>query len=73
MKTFVIDIYVQAGILRSILKIFTGGLIAPSDTTYGSIMILLNCDDPQEQDALTIRWRDHKLSELSFIGVVVGF
>lgn len=33
-------------------------------------MVLLNCDDPQEQDKLTKQWRDHKLSELSFIGVV---
>lgn len=34
-------------------------------------MVLLNCADPHEQDALTAQWRDHKLNELSFIGVVV--
>jgi hypothetical protein len=34
-------------------------------------MILLNSTDAQEQDDLTTQWRDHKLNELSFIGVVV--
>jgi hypothetical protein len=53
------------------LKIFSGGLIAPADTTYATIMILLNSTDAEEQDNLTTQWRDHKLNELSFIGVVV--
>ncbi|KAF1958120.1 hypothetical protein CC80DRAFT_25189 [Byssothecium circinans] len=57
-------------ILRSILKVFTGGLIAPADTTYATIMLLLNCSDAQERDKLTMQWRDHKLNELSFIGIV---
>ena len=56
----------------SVLKIFRSGLIAPSETTYGSIMILLNCENQEEQDNLTRQWRDHKLNELSFIGVVVS-
>lgn len=60
----------QASILHSILKIFSGGLIAPADTTYATIMILLNSTDPEEQDKLTSQWREHKLNELSFIGVV---
>lgn len=58
------------GILSSIFKIFSGGLVAPAETTYATIMVLLNCDDPHEQDELTKQWRDHKLSELSFIGIV---
>lgn len=33
-------------------------------------MILLNTTDSQEQDDLTVQWRDHKLKELSFIGIV---
>jgi hypothetical protein len=53
------------------MKIFNGGLIAPADTTYATIMLLLNCNDQEEQDELTKQWRDHKLNELSFIGVVV--
>ncbi|KAF2635761.1 hypothetical protein P280DRAFT_410955 [Massarina eburnea CBS 473.64] len=60
----------KSSTLRSIFKVFTGGLIAPSDTTYATIMILLNCADPEEQARLTSQWRDHKLNELSFIGVV---
>jgi hypothetical protein len=36
-------------------------------------LVLLNEGDPQEQDRLTEKWRDHKLQELNFIGVVVGF
>jgi hypothetical protein len=32
-------------------------------------MILLNTEDKAEQDELTSRWRDHKLNELSFIGI----
>lgn len=35
-------------------------------------MILLNSTDAEEQDHLTKQWRDHKLNELSFIGVVVS-
>ncbi|KAF2249436.1 hypothetical protein BU26DRAFT_484840 [Trematosphaeria pertusa] len=57
------------GILRSIFKLFYTGLIAPADTTYATIMVLLNCPDPDERDKLTMQWRDHKLNELSFIGV----
>jgi hypothetical protein len=34
-------------------------------------MILLNCENEEERDKLTMQWRDHKLNELSFIGVVV--
>ncbi|KAF2686088.1 hypothetical protein K458DRAFT_441723 [Lentithecium fluviatile CBS 122367] len=60
----------HAGKLRSVFKILRGGLIAPADTTYATIMILLNCDSAEERDKLTMQWRDHKLNELSFIGVV---
>ncbi|KAL1600766.1 hypothetical protein SLS60_007154 [Paraconiothyrium brasiliense] len=60
----------HTNILHSIFKIFTGGLIAPADTTYATLMILLNSTDAEEQENLTRQWRDHKLEELSFIGVV---
>ena len=42
-----------------------------STTTWEPIEILLNTDDEQERDDLTKRWRDHKLSELNFVGIVV--
>ena len=34
-------------------------------------MVLLNEEDPEKREQLTEQWRDHKLNELSFIGIVV--
>lgn len=34
-------------------------------------MGLLNAEDLGERDHLTREWRDHKLQELNFVGVVV--
>lgn len=36
-----------------------------------SIFILLNTQDAEKRDELTKRWRDSKLAELNFIGIVV--
>lgn len=55
----------------SLLDFFGGGIYAPDTSTYDPIEILLNTSDPHERDRLTERWRDNRLSELSFIGVVV--
>ncbi|KAI1266345.1 hypothetical protein F5Y18DRAFT_26878 [Xylariaceae sp. FL1019] len=52
------------------LNIIRGGLIAPSETTYDSIHIILNTTDREKQNDLTRRWMDHKLEELNFVGVV---
>ncbi|KAF2129658.1 hypothetical protein P153DRAFT_376071 [Dothidotthia symphoricarpi CBS 119687] len=52
------------------LRFFGGGIYAPDSSTYDPIEILLNTEDPKEKDELTKRWRDNKLSELSFVGVV---
>ncbi|PSK40017.1 hypothetical protein B9Z65_7957 [Elsinoe australis] len=41
-----------------------------STTTYDPIFALLNADTRDERDRLTEKWRDHKLSELNFIGIV---
>ncbi|KAF4555023.1 Hypothetical protein D9617_3g020920 [Elsinoe fawcettii] len=41
-----------------------------STTTYDPIFALLNADTRKERDKLTENWRDHKLSELNFIGIV---
>lgn len=43
-----------------------------STTTYDPIFALLNADTRDERDRLTENWRDHKLSELNFIGIVVS-
>ena len=57
--------------LSKVLSFFGGGIYAPDPSTYDPIEILLNTEDARERDDLTVRWRDHKLSELSFVGVVV--
>lgn len=53
------------------LQFFGGGIYAPDPSTYDPIEILLNAESEEERDELTARWRDNKLSELSFVGVVV--
>jgi hypothetical protein len=55
----------------SILQFFGGGIYAPAPSTYDPIKILLNTEDPDKKDELTTKWKDNKLSELSFVGVVV--
>jgi hypothetical protein len=54
-----------------ILRFFGGGVYAPDPSTYDPIEILLNTEDEEKRDELTRQWRDNKLSELSFVGVVV--
>ena len=58
--------------LWRLLDLFTGGIYAPNASTYAPIEIILNTEDEVEQDKLTERWRDNRLSELSFVGVVVS-
>lgn len=53
-----------------LLQLIGGGIYAPDPSTYDPIEILLNTSNEDERDALTARWRDNKLSELSFVGVV---
>lgn len=57
--------------LIHVLRFFGGGIYAPDPSTYDPIKILLNTDDERERDELTVRWRDNKLSELNFVGIVV--
>jgi hypothetical protein len=40
-------------------------------TTYDLIFFLLNADGEEERDELTLRWKDNKLQELNFLGIVV--
>lgn len=56
--------------IGAFLGLFRGGLIAPTQTTYESIHYLLTAETREERDELTKSWRDHKLAELNFIGVV---
>jgi hypothetical protein len=37
-----------------------------------TIVDLLNCPDKTERDRLTVQWRDNKLKELNFVGIVVS-
>ncbi|KAF1846488.1 uncharacterized protein K460DRAFT_417552 [Cucurbitaria berberidis CBS 394.84] len=58
--------------LLQFLQFFGGGIYAPDPSTYDPIEILLNTEDAGQRDDLTVRWRDHKLSELNFIGIVAA-
>ena len=59
--------------LLDIVRFFGGGIFTPDPSTYDPIAILLSTEDDKERDELTTRWRDNKLQELNFIGVVVSF
>ncbi|PSN61959.1 hypothetical protein BS50DRAFT_134221 [Corynespora cassiicola Philippines] len=54
------------------LHFFGGGIYAPDASTYDPIEILLNTQDPEERDHLTEIWRDNRLNELNFVGVVAA-
>lgn len=43
-----------------------------STTTYDPIKALLNAPTEEERDELTQKWRDSKLEELNFVGIVVS-
>lgn len=47
-------------------------LIFKSTTSYDPVFALLNAETAEERDKYTERWRDHKLEELNFIGIVVS-
>ncbi|KAI4679261.1 hypothetical protein J4E81_010514 [Alternaria sp. BMP 2799] len=49
---------------------FGGGIFLPDPSTYDPLEILLNTHDQSERDELVEKWRDNKLSELNFVGVV---
>ncbi|KAI4640543.1 uncharacterized protein J4E79_011813 [Alternaria viburni] len=51
---------------------FGGGIFLPDPSTYDPLEILLNTHDQSERDELVEKWRDNKLSELNFVGVVVS-
>lgn len=63
---------IKKGRFVKFLHFFGGGIYAPDASTYDPIEILLNESDPETKDKLTERWRDNRLDELSFVGVVAA-
>lgn len=61
----------KKGAVVPLLRFLGGGIWLPDSTTYDPVEILINTEDEDERDELTIKWRDNKLSELNFVGVVV--
>jgi hypothetical protein len=53
-------------------QILGDGIYLPDPSTYDPIEILLNTYNLSERDELVKRWRDDKLNELNFVGVVVS-
>lgn len=41
-------------------------------TTYEPVVCLLNASTKEKKDELTKRWKDNKLQELNFVGIVVS-
>lgn len=58
--------------LPRVFDFFWGGVYAPGASTHDPIEILLNTEDAEKRDELTENWRDNRLNELSFVGVVVS-
>ena len=45
--------------------------IFKSRTTHDAMVELLNAENEDEQDRLTEKWKDNKIEELNFVGIVV--
>ena len=56
--------------MDTLSAIYPGSLMSPLQTTYETVAYLLAAETEQERDELTKQWRDHKLEELNFVGVV---
>ena len=59
--------------LLRLVYFFSGGIYALDASTYDPIEILLNTEDRKERDFLTERWKDNRVKELNFVGIVVCF
>ncbi|PVH96927.1 hypothetical protein DM02DRAFT_631551 [Periconia macrospinosa] len=55
-----------------ILNFFGGGIYAPDASTYEPIEVLLNEEDDEERDRLTEKWKESRVHELNFVGVVAA-
>lgn len=58
-------------ITMRLLHFFGGGIYLPDSSTYDPIEQLLNAQDPAERDMLTEKWKQNRLDELNFTGIVV--
>lgn len=59
--------------ISRVVHFFGGGIFTPTASTYDPIEVLLNTKDADERDRLTQRWKDNKVSELNFVGIVVCY
>ncbi|KAK2052597.1 hypothetical protein LY76DRAFT_598480 [Colletotrichum caudatum] len=62
----------SGGVTSFVTNIFRGGLFSPPTLTYDPLVLLLNHDEESERDRLTEKWKDNKLQELNFVGVVAA-
>ncbi|KAK1993173.1 hypothetical protein LX36DRAFT_263119 [Colletotrichum falcatum] len=63
----------KSGAVTSFVSnLFRGGLFSPPTLTYDPLHLLLNHEDESERDRLTEKWKDNKLQELNFVGVVAA-
>jgi hypothetical protein len=61
------------GIRSGLFRMYRGlGILSGPTLSESTIVELLNCPDEKERDRLTLQWRDHKLEELNFVGIVVS-
>ncbi|OHE95194.1 hypothetical protein CORC01_09581 [Colletotrichum orchidophilum] len=62
----------SSGVVSLMVNIFRGGLFSPPTLTYDPLLLLLNHEDKSERNKLTEKWKDNKLQELNFVGVVAA-
>ncbi|CAI6342228.1 unnamed protein product [Periconia digitata] len=62
----------ETGSFSKAFHFFGGGIYAPDVSTYEPIEILLNAESVEERDRLTERWKDTRINELNFVGVVAA-
>jgi len=62
---------VSQGRAATLVSYLGSGILSPKATTWEPIVLLLNERDKDYRNELTAQWRDNKLQELSFVGVVV--
>lgn len=58
--------------VQAVWTFLDSGLFSPRATMHEPIVLLLNHQDKDERDRLTGQWRDNKLAELNFVGIVVS-
>ncbi|KAF1817230.1 hypothetical protein P152DRAFT_510502 [Eremomyces bilateralis CBS 781.70] len=58
--------------LTQALHFLFTGVFALDSTTYDPILLMLNASTRSDRDTLTERWRDHKLAEMNFVGIVAA-